>query len=43
MHYFLKPLIRAMHKMNDNELKLTIIIGLVLFIARVLDLLRRAI
>jgi hypothetical protein len=39
----LKPLIGAMHKMNDSELKLTIIIGLVLFIAGVLDLLRSAV
>jgi hypothetical protein len=38
-HYFLKPLVRAMRHMNDRELKLSIIIGIVLFLAGLLDLL----
>jgi Kef-type K+ transport system membrane component KefB len=38
---FLKPLIRALRKMNDRELKLSIIIGLLLFVAGLLDLWRR--
>jgi Kef-type K+ transport system membrane component KefB len=41
MHYLLKPLIRALHKMNDSELKLTIILGFLLFAAGLLDLYRR--
>jgi Kef-type K+ transport system membrane component KefB len=43
MHYFLKPLLRAMHHMNERELLLSIILGFVLAIAGLLDLLRRAI
>jgi Kef-type K+ transport system membrane component KefB len=39
MHYFLKPLLRAMRKMNDRELLLSIIIGFLLFIAGVVDML----
>jgi hypothetical protein len=39
MHYFLKPLIRALRRMNDRELKLSIIIGFLLFIVGVLDML----
>ena len=42
MHYLLKPLIRALRKMNDSELKLTIILGFLLFVAGLLDLYRRA-
>jgi hypothetical protein len=42
MHYFLKPLPRAMRHMNDRELKLSIIIGLLLFFAGILDLLTRS-
>jgi Kef-type K+ transport system membrane component KefB len=40
MHYFLKPLIRAMRKMNDRELKLSIILGFLLFFAGLFELLR---
>jgi Kef-type K+ transport system membrane component KefB len=40
MHYFLKPLLRAMRRMNDSELKLTIILGFVLALAGLLDLYR---
>jgi hypothetical protein len=40
MHYFLKPLLQALRAMNDRELKLSIIIGFLLFIAGLLDLLR---
>jgi hypothetical protein len=43
MHYFLKPLIRAMRRLNDRELKLSIILGFLLALAGLLDLLRRAI
>ena len=41
-HYFLKPFIRALHHLNDRELKLSIILGLLLFLAGLLDLLRRS-
>jgi hypothetical protein len=41
MHYFLKPLLRAMRHMNDRELKLSIILGFLLFLAGPLDLLAR--
>jgi hypothetical protein len=43
MHYLLKPLIRALRTMNDSELKLTIILGFLLFAAGCLDLYRSAI
>jgi hypothetical protein len=43
MHYFLKPLIRALRHMNDSELRLTIILGFLLFLAGLLDLYRSAI
>ena len=39
MHYLLKPLVRAMRTLNDRELKLSIIIGIVLFVAGTLELL----
>jgi Kef-type K+ transport system membrane component KefB len=39
MHYILKPLFRALRKMNDRELKLSIIIGFLLFLAGLLELL----
>jgi Kef-type K+ transport system membrane component KefB len=39
MHYLLKPLLRAMHKMNDRELVLSIILGFLLAVAGLLDLL----
>ena len=42
MHYFLKPIVRAMRHMNDRELLLSIILGLLLFLAGLLDLLRRS-
>jgi hypothetical protein len=38
MHYFLKPLVRAMRHMNDRDLLASIIIGIVLFVAGLLDL-----
>jgi Kef-type K+ transport system membrane component KefB len=40
MHYFVKPLIRAMRHMNDRELKLSIILGFLLFFAGLAELLR---
>jgi Kef-type K+ transport system membrane component KefB len=40
MHYLIKPLFRAMRKMNDSELKLAIIGGLLFALAGLLDLLR---
>jgi Kef-type K+ transport system membrane component KefB len=40
MHYLLKPLIRTLHKMNDSELKLAIIGGMLFSLAGLLDLLR---
>ena len=40
MHYFLKPLLRALHHMNDRELKLSIIGGMLFFLAGLFDLLR---
>jgi Kef-type K+ transport system membrane component KefB len=39
MHYFLKPLLRAMRKMDDSELKLAIIGGMLFSIGGLLDLL----
>jgi hypothetical protein len=33
MHYFLKPLVRAMHHMNDRDLVASIILGFLLFTA----------
>jgi hypothetical protein len=38
MHYLLKPLVRALHHMNDRELMLSIILGFLLFAAGILDL-----
>jgi Kef-type K+ transport system membrane component KefB len=43
MHYFLKPLLRVLRRMNDSELKLTIILGLLLVLAGLLDLYWRAV
>jgi hypothetical protein len=40
MHYLFKPMLQAMYNMNDGELKLSIILGLLLFLAGLLDLLR---
>jgi hypothetical protein len=40
MHYLLKPILRAMRKMHDSELKLAIIAGFLFFVAGLLDLLR---
>jgi Kef-type K+ transport system membrane component KefB len=40
MHYLLKPLLRSMRKMDDNELKLAIIGGFLFALAGLLDLLR---
>jgi hypothetical protein len=40
MHYPLKPLVRAMRHMNDRELKLSIILGFLLFFAGMVELLR---
>jgi hypothetical protein len=37
----LKPLVRALRKMNDRELKLSIMGGFLFFIAALLDLLAR--
>jgi Kef-type K+ transport system membrane component KefB len=39
MHYFLKPLLRVMHKMNDRELALSIILGFLLAVAGLAELL----
>jgi Kef-type K+ transport system membrane component KefB len=38
MHYLLKPLLRAMRKMDDRELIACIVLGLLMFIAGVLDM-----
>jgi hypothetical protein len=40
MHHFLKPLVRALRTMNDRELKLSIILGFLLFLAGLVELLR---
>ena len=40
MHYLLKPLLRAMRRLNDSELKLAIIGGFLFALAGLLDLLR---
>jgi Kef-type K+ transport system membrane component KefB len=40
MHYFVKPLIRALRHMNDRELKLSVILGFLLFFAGLIELLR---
>jgi hypothetical protein len=40
MHYFLKPLLRALRRMNDRELTLSIILGFLLVIAGLAELLR---
>jgi Kef-type K+ transport system membrane component KefB len=39
MHYFLKPLLRALRRMNDRELALSIILGFLLVIAGFIELL----
>jgi hypothetical protein len=39
MHYLLKPLVRALRTMNDRALVASIILGLLIFVAGVLDLL----
>jgi hypothetical protein len=39
MHYFLKPLVRALRRMNDPEVQLSIILGFLLFVAGLLELL----
>jgi hypothetical protein len=39
MHYLLKPMIRALRKMDDSELKLAIIGGALFSLAGLLDLL----
>jgi Kef-type K+ transport system membrane component KefB len=39
MHCFLKPLLRAMRRMNDRELKLSVILGFLLFLAGLAELL----
>jgi hypothetical protein len=39
MHYFVKPLIRALRHMNNRELKLSIILGFLLALFGLLDLL----
>jgi hypothetical protein len=39
MHYFLKPLVRAMGHMNDRELLASIILGILLVVAGLLDML----
>jgi hypothetical protein len=38
MHYLLKPLVRAMRRMNDRELKLSIILGFLLVLTGLLVL-----
>jgi hypothetical protein len=43
MHYLLKPLLRAMRRLNDSELKLAIIGGLLFALAGLLDLYWRAV
>ena len=40
MHYFLKPLVRALRKKNDSEFQLAIIGGVLFTLAGLLDLLR---
>jgi hypothetical protein len=40
MRYLLNPLLQAMEKLNDSELKLAIIGGFLFFLAGLLDLLR---
>jgi hypothetical protein len=37
MPYLLKPLVRAMRTMKERELKLSFILGLLLFLAGLLD------
>jgi Kef-type K+ transport system membrane component KefB len=39
MHYLLKPLVRALRRMNDRELTLSVILGSVLALAGLADLL----
>jgi hypothetical protein len=39
MHYFLKPLVRAMRHMNDRDLVASIILGILLSLAGLLDVL----
>jgi Kef-type K+ transport system membrane component KefB len=38
MQYFLKPLFRAMANMNDEELLASIVLGILLFLAVVLEI-----
>ncbi len=38
MHYLLKPLLRAMANMNDGELLASIVFGILLLIAVVLEI-----
>jgi hypothetical protein len=37
MHYLLKPMIRAMRRLHDSELRLALIGGLLIAIAGLLD------
>ena len=39
MYYLLKPLLRALRRMNDRELTLSIILGFLLVIAGIIELL----
>jgi Kef-type K+ transport system membrane component KefB len=39
MPYLLKPLVRALRTMNERELKLSFILGFLLFVAGILDVL----
>jgi Kef-type K+ transport system membrane component KefB len=39
MHYFLKPLIRALRHMNDREYQLSVILGFLLFVTGLAELL----
>jgi len=43
MHHLLNPLIRALRRMNDRELELSIILGFLLVTAGLLDLYWRAV
>jgi hypothetical protein len=38
MHYFLKPLVRTMRRLNDSELRLAIIGSVLFALAGLLDL-----
>jgi hypothetical protein len=39
LHYLLKPEVWALRRMNDRELSLSIILGFLLFFARIIELL----